>query len=97
MIGAPRLLATFGNRESCGDFVYGLENNLYGQMALVLADHFFAEDILEILADNEYKFAESCVYGVIDRVIHDCFTVGTQSVKLFETSVAASHSGSQEK
>ncbi len=34
-------------------------------------------------ADYKNKFAESCINGIIDGVIHNCFAVRTQTVQLF--------------
>lgn len=40
--------------------------------------------LLEILADNENELAEAGIDGVVNGIVHDCFTVGTQSVQPFK-------------
>ena len=54
-----------------------------------------AEVLFEVFADNENEFAKSGLDGVVDGVVHDGFAVGTQSVQLFQASVAAAHAGCQ--
>ena len=53
--------------------------------------------VLEVLADYKNHFAESGVYGVVDRIVHDGFAVGSERVELLEAAVAATHSCSEHK
>ena len=66
-------------------------------MSFVFGEHFVAEILLKGFADNEDDFAKACLNGIIDGIIHDGLTIGTQTVKLFQTSIAATHTGSEEQ
>ena len=49
------------------------------------------------MAYDKNNFSKSASNSIINRVIHDCFSVRAQTIKLFETAVTATHSGSQNK
>ena len=53
--------------------------------------------LLKIFTDNEYYFTKSTTNGVVNRIVHDSFAVGTQSVQLFQAPVTAAHAGSKHK
>ena len=95
MVRTPRLRAALGAGEAFGQVVEGLEYQFAGDVTLVFRDDFIAEILFEVLADDEYQFTESSMNGIIDGVVHDGFTMRTQTVELFQTSVAAAHSGSE--
>ena len=77
-------------------FISSASDNMNIVMAMNMGgDDFVAKILFEIFADHENKFTETGVDSIIDRIIHDCFTVRTQSVQLLQASIAASHSGSQ--
>ena len=46
-------------------------------MSLVLRKYFLAKLFLKVFANDEYDFAESGFDGIVNRIIHDGFTVGT--------------------
>ncbi len=62
-------------------------------MSFVFRKDLFAEILFEILAYYKHNLAESGVYGIIDRVVHDCFSVGAEAVELLEAAITASHAG----
>ena len=66
-------------------------------MSFIFRKNFLAEIFLEVLANYEYHFTEAGLKGVVNRVIHDGFTVGAQRVELLETAVAATHACSKYK
>ena len=94
MIGAPRLLTTLGNRESCGQCVECLETELTLHLALVLRENLGAELLFEILADNPYYLTKTCLNGVVDTIIHDGLAIGAQTVELLQATIAATHTSS---
>ena len=53
--------------------------------------------LTEILADDIDDLAESGLDGIINRIVDDGFSVGADAIHLFESSIAAAHSGGQDK
>lgn len=53
------------------------------------------EILLEILSDNENHLPESGADGIINGLVHDGLSVGTETVELFQTTVTASHSAGE--
>ena len=74
-----------------------LKHHLHGNMVLIFTDDLFTEILLKVLADYKDKLSETATDGIKDRIIHDSLSVGTQSVKLLQATVTASHTGSQYK
>ena len=97
MIGAPWFYAPLGAGEAFGQRVELLEAQLYGHMALILAEHFLPEVLFEVLTYDEHYLAEAGLYGVVNRIVHYRFAVGAEPVKLFQAAVTAAHSGSQQQ
>ena len=64
-------------------------------MTFVLAHHLLAEVFLEVLANDKDQLAETGVDGIINGVVHDCFTIGAQTVHLLQASITAAHTGSK--
>ena len=95
VVCSPGFRTAFGAGEAFGQGVERLEYKFAGDVSFILGEDFLAEVLFEVFADNEDEFAESGLDGVVDGVIHDGFTVGTQSVQLFQASVAAAHAGCQ--
>ena len=95
MVRTPRFRAALGTGKAFGQVVERLEHQLAGDVAFVFGKNLLAEIFFKILADDEDKFAESGLDGVIDGVVHNSFTVGTQSVQLLQTTVTAAHTGCQ--
>ena len=96
MVGSPRLLSSFRNVEPFGQSVEALEHQFCRYMTFVFAQYLVAELLFEVFADNENYFPESCLDGIVDTVVHDGLAVWSQTVKLFQTAVAASHSCCEE-
>ena len=94
MVGSPRLYTVGGAGEPLWKGIEALEAQLYGHMALVLAENLLAEILFRVLADYENDFAKSSLYGVVDGVVHYGLSVWSETIKLFQTAVTASHSGS---
>ncbi len=97
MVGTPWFCAVCRASVALGQRVKALEHNFNRYVTFVFGQYFFAEVLLEVFAYYENNLAESGVYGIVDRIVHDGFAVGSESVKLFETSVAAAHAGSKNK
>lgn len=97
MVGAPRFHAALGRGESLGEGVEALEDELCGDVALILGEDLLAKLLLEVLPDDEDDLAKSRLDGVVYGVVHDGLTIGSKSVELLQPAVAATHSGSQKK
>ena len=97
MIGSPGFLASFGHGKALGQCVESLETKFTGNMTFILGKHLFAELLFKILANYPYYFAKSGLDCIIDRIVHDGFTMRSQTIKLLQTSITAAHSCSQEK
>ena len=96
VVGAPGFLAAFGHLEAFGQIVQLLEHILHlDAVAEMLGVDFRFELLLKAVADNKDHFAESGADGVVDRIVHDDFAVGAYAVHLFQSAVAAAHTGSQ--
>ena len=80
-----------------GEGVEALEDELCGDVALILGEDLLAKLLLEVLSDDEDDLAKSRLDGVVYGVVHDGFTIGSKSVELLQPAVAATHSGSQKK
>ena len=61
-------------------------------IAVLCLDHLF-HLLLEVFANDIYYFTEAGLNCVIDRIVDDSLSVWTESVHLFQSTVAASHSG----
>ena len=96
MVGTPGLLSASGNCKSLGQGVYRLETYFSWDVSLVFRQNLIAEILLKILAYYKYNLTKSGLNGIINRIIHDGFTIGAQSVKLFQPTVAASHACCEE-
>ena len=97
VVGAPGLGAFRVERTAFRHFVYRLEAHFAGHFVCIFGQHFLTEVRLEILTDDEDDLAEPCAQGVKNTVVHDGLAVRAESVKLFESAVAASHAGGQDK
>ena len=95
MVRTPRFLAAFGADKAFGQFVNRLEDQFARDVTLIFRDNLLTEILFKILADYEDQFAESGLDGIVDGVVHDGFTMRSQTVKLFQTSVTAAHTGSK--
>ena len=96
MVGTPRLLSASRNGKSLGQGVYRLEAYFSRDVPLVFRQNLIAKVLLKILADYKYNLTKSGLNGIINRIIHDGFTIRAQSVKLFQPTVAASHACCEE-
>ena len=65
------------------------------KQVFVLADDFLTEIFFKIFSDYEYNLSKSATDSIKNGIVHNCFTIGSQTVKLFQTSITTSHSGSQ--
>ena len=95
MVRAPRFCTFCRAGESFGQVVQCLEYQFARNVTFIFGEDFVAKILFEIFTDNENEFAETGANGIVDGIIHDCFTIRTQSVQLFQASITASHSGSQ--
>ena len=97
MVGTPGLFAAFGNGEAFGQCVQSLEAEFAGNVTFVLCQNLLAELLFEVAADNPYDLAETGLDGIIDAVVHNALTLRAESVQLLQTTVAATHTGSQKE
>ncbi len=80
VVGAPRLLTTFGNGKAFRQSVEALEAQLAGNVVLILCQNLIAELFLKVLADNPNDFAKTGLNGIVDAVVHDGLALRAQSV-----------------
>ena len=97
MVSAPRLLAFCGAGETFGECVERLEDEFAGDLVLVFGEDDLAEIVFEVFADYKYELTEAGVDGVVDRVFHDGLSLGAERVELFEATIAAAHTGSEQE
>ena len=104
MGGAPGLHPLFRHGEGSGNLVQllGDENKLEGFPVDGFDPGIFLLDSLlhlglERLPDDIDNLAESGLHGIVDAVVDDGFSVGTQAVHLLEAAVTAAHTGRQNK
>ena len=81
--------------ELCFQALDALEAQFAGNDTFVFGENLCAELLFEVLANHPYNLAESSLDSIVDGVVHDGFAVGTQSVELFQSAVAATHAGSK--
>ena len=103
MCRSPRLLSFRVQCEPCRDFVKFLCDELELERfavetfnMAVLCFYGLLELLLEIFSYDIHYFTEAGLYCVINRIIDDCFVVRAESVHLFESTIAATHSGSED-
>ena len=97
VVGSPGFHAAFGNLEALGQVIQRLEAEFAGHLTFILLQNLVAELVFKVASDNPHDFAESGLDGIVDGVIHDGFTIGAERIKLLQTAIAATHSGSQKK
>ena len=94
MIGAPRFLTAFGYFEPLGQIVQLLEDILHlDAVAEMLGIDFGFELLLKAVTDDKDHLAKTGTNGVVDRIVHDNLAIGAHAVHLFQSAVAAAHSG----
>ena len=104
MGGAPGLYAALRNGEGSGNLIQFLGNkdklqglavaSLYAGISLLDVGFHIG---LESLAHNVHHFAKTGLYGIVDAIVDDGFSVGAQAVHLFEAAVTAAHSSCKNK
>ena len=97
MIRSPRLLTSLGAGEALRQVVQVLEHQLHRDMMLIFGKDLLAEILLKRLADHKDQLTESAANRVEDRVIHDGLAIRSQTIQLFQATIAAAHSGRQYK
>ena len=97
VVGAPGFGALMVVLAAGRNLIQALETYFAGYLVSILGNNYTAKILLKILADNEYYLAEACAQSIEYRVVHDGFTIGAQAVQLLQASVAATHTGSQNK
>ena len=98
VVGAPGFLSPFGNGESLRQVVQLLEGvfHLDAVAEMVGIDVLF-KLLFEAVAYHKDHLAKAGTDGVVHRVVHDDFAVGAHAVHLFQSAVAAAHTGSKNK
>ena len=97
MVGAPRFDTSFWYSKALWQAVEALEDEFCGYMSLIFTEDFVTEVLFKVFSDNEYDFSESSLDSVVDRIVHDGFTIGSQTVELFQSTITAAHAGSEQK
>ena len=97
VVGSPGFHAAFGNLEALGQVIQRLEAEFAGHLTFILLQNLVAELVFKVASDNPHDFAESGLDGIVDGVIHDGFTIGTQCIELLEATITAAHAGSKEE
>ena len=93
--GAPRFRAPGGDGVGGGEVVYVLEGVVDGHEALVLRAHLAAEDLLDVLADDEHDLAEAGAVRVKDGVVENGLSRRAHGIYLLEAAITGSHSCGQ--
>ena len=91
VVRTPRLFSSFGDGEALGELVKILEDDFHGDLMLILRDDLLTEFLLESTTDDEDDLAKSSTDGIVDRVVHDGFARGTDTIQLLKTAVATAH------
>ena len=102
--GAPGLHPVFGHGEGRGNLVQFLGNEgelqrlaVHGLHAGVFLLYMGFHVGLEEVTDDIDHLAETGFHGIVDGIVNDGFSVGAQTVHLFESAVTAAHAGSKNK
>ena len=97
MIGSPRFLASFGYCKSRRQIVQILKDEFNRDAVRVFENNLIAKVLFEDTTDNKDYLTETCLDGIVDRVVHYGFAIGAKSIELLETSITAAHTGSKYK
>ena len=98
VVGAPRLLAPRRHAEARRQLVELLVDVLHGDAATVaLGVDVGTEGLVEGVTDDEDHLAEAGTDGVLHAVVEDGLAVRPYAVHLFQPTIAATHTGSQNK
>ena len=104
MGGSPRFLALRVEGEAFRNLVEFLSHKLEFERGAVNTFHvavFLFDNLLhlsfEVFSYDIDNLSETCLNSIINRVIDDGFTIWTEAVHLFESAIAAAHSGSKNK
>ena len=97
VVRTPGLLTVGGAGETFGKCIERLEDEFAGDLVLVFGEDDLAEVVFEVFADDKHELTEAGVDGVVDRVVHDSLSLGAERVELFEATVAAAHTGSEQE
>ena len=93
MVGAPGFCTFRRASKSFGECIQRLEHHFGGNMIFVFREHFGTEIFFKVFSNNEHHLSESTFNGIVDRVVHDGFTVWSQPVELFQSAITAPHTG----
>ena len=97
MIGAPWLLAAFGNLEASRKVVKILEDEFNRNAAFIFRNDLLTEVLFEDTTNDENHFTEASLDGIVNRVIHDGFAIGSKTIQLLQSTITAAHAGSKNK
>ncbi len=97
MVCTPGFGTVGRNGEPFGQSVEALEHYFHRNLALIFRKNFLTEVFFDVLANHEHNFAESGADCIKYRVVHDGLALGAYAVKLFQTAVAAAHTGCKYK
>ena len=89
MVSTPWFYTAFRTCISCRKIIQSLEYYFYRDMVFIFTKNDFTEIIFKIFTDYEYYLTESATDSIEDRIIHDCFSTRTKSVKLLKATVTA--------
>ena len=74
MTCSPGLLTAFGNGEAPGKIVFILESIFEFDLVGITGTDDLLEFLFKIPADDENHPVEARTHGIVNRIIHDCFT-----------------------
>ena len=96
VVGAPGFLSSFRHFETFRQVVKFLEHIFHiNTVAKVFGIYLGFEFLFETMTYHKHHFAKSGAYGVVNGVVHNDFAVRPNAVHLFQSTVAAAHSGSK--
>ena len=97
VVGAPRLLTSFGYCEAFWQRVEALEAQFAGNVALILRQNLRAELLLEVVTDDPHDLSKASLNSVVYAVIHDALALRTERIKLLQAAITATHTCSKKE
>ena len=93
MAGAPGLDPTLGDGVTGREVLHLLEGVAHLHVVRHPLTYGLPESVLDLVLDDKDHRLKARPTGVVERVVDDKFSVGTHRVHLFQSTVAAAHTG----
>ena len=97
MVSTPRFGALWVACKALWQVVNALEANFALYVVSILAENDITEVLFKILADDKYHLAKTSTHSVKHAIVHDGFTIRSEAIQLFQATVTATHTSSQNK